>query len=121
MSRRLNRVDEACKEQLSEILQRELKDPRIGFVTITQVKVTPDLRHAKVFISILGTEEEAEASLEGLQSAKGYLKSRLGKHLRLKYLPELEFVHEHVTQEALHLQEIMKQVEDEDEEDGSVG
>ena len=89
MSRRLNRVDEACKEQLSEILQRELKDPRIGFVTITQVKVTPDLRHAKVFISILVTKEEVEESLAGLQSAKGYLKSRLGKHLRLRYLPEL--------------------------------
>jgi ribosome-binding factor A len=110
MSRRLNRVEEACKEELSEILQREIKDPRVGFVTITEVKLTPDLRHAKVFVSMFGSEEEAEQSMAGLESAKGYLRSQLGRHLRIKYLPEIEFVHEHVAEDALRITELMKRM-----------
>jgi ribosome-binding factor A len=120
MSRRLSRVEEACKEELSEILQREIKDPRVGFVTITEVKLTPDLRHAKVYVSILGTQKEVEQSLVGLESARGYLRSMLGKHLRLKYLPEIEFVHEHVAEEALRIAELIRRVETESE-DGEVG
>ncbi len=117
MSRRLNRVEEACKEELSEILQREIKDPRVGFVTITEVKLSADLRHARVYVSILGTEDECRESLSGLDSARGYLRSCLGRHLRLKYLPEIEFVHEHVAEEALRLEELMKMVQDEAGED----
>lgn len=120
MSRRLSRVEEACKEELSEILQREIKDPRIGFVTITELKLTADLRHARVFVSTLGSAEESEQTLAGLRSARGYLRFRLGKHLRLKYLPEIEFVHEHVAEEALRLDEIMRKV-DEHQEDGELG
>jgi ribosome-binding factor A len=116
MSRRLNRVEEACKEELSEILQREIKDPRVGFVTITDVKLTTDLRHARVFISIFGSEHETEQSLNGLESARGYLRSQLGRHLRLKYLPEIEFVHEHVAEDALRLNELMNRVRTERDE-----
>lgn len=108
MSRRLSRVEEACKEQLSESLQREIKDPRVGFVTITGVRLTPDLRHAKVYLSILGSDEEAEQSLAGLESAKGYLRSCLGKNLRLRYLPDIEFVREQLAEEALRLEELFK-------------
>ena len=68
MSRRVNRVEEACKEELSEILQREVKDPRIGFVTITRVRITPDLKHAVVYVSILGSEDEVHDTLKGLNS-----------------------------------------------------
>lgn len=120
MSRRLSRVEEACKEELSEILQREIKDPRVGFVTITEVRLTADLRHARVFVSILGTDVETRQSLEGLESARGYLRSCLGKHLRLKYLPEIEFVHEHVAEDALRLTELMKKVEN-DAGEGELG
>ena len=109
MSRRIDRVEEACKEELSEILQQEVKDPRVGFVTITKVKVTPDLRRARVYVSMMGEEEEAENTLAGLESARGYLRSHLGKHLRLKFLPELEFVRERVAEEALRLSELMRQ------------
>lgn len=108
MSRRMSRVEEACKEQLSESLQREIKDPRVGFVTITGVRVTPDLRHARVFFSILGSEQEARQSLAGLESAKGYLRSCLGRHLRLRYLPDIEFVQEHVAEDALRLEELFR-------------
>jgi len=110
MSRRVKRMEEACKEELSAILQRETKDPRVGFVTITRVKLTADLRHAKVYVSIMGTEDEVLQSLEGLESARGYLRSRLGKHLRLKYLPDIDFKYERIAQEALELEELLRNV-----------
>ncbi|MFH1148984.1 MAG: 30S ribosome-binding factor RbfA [Actinomycetota bacterium] len=113
MSRRMDRVEEACKEELSEILQRETKDPRVGFVTITRVKVTPDLRYARVYVGIMGDEREVESTIAGLESAKGYLRARLGRHLRLKYLPEIEFVKDTVTEEALHLSEVMERTREE--------
>ncbi|HEY5526127.1 MAG TPA: 30S ribosome-binding factor RbfA [Candidatus Anoxymicrobiaceae bacterium] len=118
MSRRLNKVEEACKEVLSEVLQREVKDPRVGFVTITSVKVSPDLRHAKVYVSVLGTREDTERSFEGLESSKGYMRSELGKHLRIKYLPEIEIVKDDVSEEALHLAEVFRRVEADMEESG---
>jgi ribosome-binding factor A len=118
VSRRLSRVEEACKEVLSEVIQREVKDPRVGFVTITGVKLSPDLRHAKVYLSVLGSDEEVEKSLAGLKSARGYMRSELGRHLRLKYLPEIEIVHEKVTEEALRLSTLMREVACELEESG---
>jgi ribosome-binding factor A len=121
VSRRLNRVCEACKEVLSEVIQREVKDPRVGFVTVTGVKLSPDLRHAKVYVSVMGTDEEVEESLAGLESARGYKRSELGKHLRLKYLPEIEIVHENVTEEALRLAALMREVAEEDKEEGGDG
>lgn len=119
MSRRVDRVEEACKEELSEILQREIKDPRVGFVTITRVKLTADLRHARVYISIMGSDDEVRQSLEGLESARGYLRARLGEHLRLKYLPEIDFRHERIAQEALELERLLRQAaQDEECDDG---
>ncbi len=114
MSRRTDRVEEACKETLSEIIQREIKDPRIGFVTITQVRVTPDLRHAKVYVSVLGTDEEVAESLGGLASSKGYIKSALGKHLRIRNVPDLEFVNDTVTEEAVRLQRLFNLIHESD-------
>jgi ribosome-binding factor A len=87
---RIKRVNEACKEALGEILQEEVKDPRIGFVTITEVEVTSDLRSAKVWISVLGSEEEVEQALKGLNKAKGFLRRELGLRVRLRYTPELK-------------------------------
>ncbi len=116
MSKRLSRVEEACKEVLSEVIQREVKDPRVGFVTITRVDVSPDLRHARVHFGVLGSDEEVARSLAGLRSSKGYMRKELGRHMRIKYLPELELVYENVSEEALRLSELFKQVEAEMEE-----
>lgn len=90
-SYRLLRVEETLKEEISEIIQKELKDPRIGLITVTSVEVSKDLKHAIIFLSALGGEEEKERCLKGLASAKGYLKQEIGKRLRLKFLPDLEF------------------------------
>ena len=118
MSRRTSRVEEASREVLAEVLAREVKDPRVGFVTITGVKVSPDLRHARVFVSVLGEDEEVARSMAGLESARGYMRSELGKHLRLKYLPEIEFVLDHQSEDALRLAGLLREVADELEEAG---
>ncbi|MBO8162501.1 MAG: 30S ribosome-binding factor RbfA [Brevibacillus sp.] len=88
---RLNRVGEEIKKELSILLQREMKDPRIGFVTVTDVEVTSDLQLAKVYVSIFGSEEQRETSLAGLQKAKGYLRTEIGRRVKLRHTPELVF------------------------------
>ena len=75
---RMRRVDEAVREVLSDVLTHEVKDPRVGFVTVTDVKTSPDLSHARVYVSVLGDAEAVQASLEGLQSAHGFLQGRVG-------------------------------------------
>ena len=90
MGERLRRVDEAVKEVLSEGIG-DLKDPRIGFVTVTGVRTSPDLRHARVFVSVLGSERNREQSLAGLAAAHGVLQARVARELRLKRTPQLAF------------------------------
>jgi ribosome-binding factor A len=90
MSERMRRVDESLRQVLSEALP-ELKDPRIGFVTVTGVETSPDLRHARVFVSVLGSESRRRSSLAGLAAAHGVLQSRLARELRMKRTPQLTF------------------------------
>jgi ribosome-binding factor A len=105
---RMRRVDEAMREVLSDVLTHELKDPRVGFVTVTDVKTSPDLRHARVYVSVLGDAEVVEASLEGLRSAHGFLQGRVGGELRLKNTPTLQFVHDDTAERAQRLERILK-------------
>ena len=86
----MRRVNESLREVLSEAVV-ELKDPRIGFVTVTGVEASPDLRHARVFVSVLGSERKRRASLDGLTAAHGVLQARLGRELRMKRTPQLTF------------------------------
>lgn len=88
---RVGRVGEEIKKELSMILQTELKDPRIGFITITGVDVTNDLSQAKVYLSVLGSDEEKEETLRALDRASGFLRSELGRRIRLRHTPELLF------------------------------
>ncbi|QRG65450.1 30S ribosome-binding factor RbfA [Brevibacillus choshinensis] len=88
---RMSRVGEEIKKELSMLLQRGLKDPRIGFVTVTDVEVSSDLQLAKVFVSIFGSEEQRKASLAGLQKAKGYLRTEIGKRVKLRHIPDFTF------------------------------
>jgi ribosome-binding factor A len=90
-SSRMRRVDEAVRAVLSAAISKDLKDPRVGFVTVTGVKTSPDLRHAVVYVSVLGDEPTREASIEGLRSAHGYLQRRVGTELTLKHTPSLTF------------------------------
>jgi ribosome-binding factor A len=88
---RVAKLEEAIKQEISSIIQRDLKDPRIGFISIPRVVVSGDLRHATVYVSTLGSEEERDKSLVGLQRATGFLRSELGRRIRLRYTPELTF------------------------------
>jgi ribosome-binding factor A len=90
-SRRPKRLALEIQHEISMMLFRDLKDPRIGFVTITGVDMTPDLRHAKVFVSIMGSEAEKKSSLEALQHAAGWIRHELGQRIRMKFLPEIVF------------------------------
>ncbi|PQD95831.1 30S ribosome-binding factor RbfA [Pradoshia eiseniae] len=91
MSLRSTRVGEQMKKELSDILGRKLKDPRVGFVTVTDVEVSGDLQQAKVFISVLGDAEKRSDTLKGLEKAKGFIRSELGQRIRLRKTPELLF------------------------------
>src|SRR5574339_1132045 len=91
MSLRSNRVGEQMKKELGDIIGRKIKDPRIGFVTVTDVQVSGDLQQAKVYISVLGDEEQRENTLKGLAKAKGFIRSEIGQRIRLRKTPEILF------------------------------
>jgi ribosome-binding factor A len=89
--KRSQRIQELILEEISKLVQSGLKDPRIGFTTVTKVEVTDNLKRAKIFISVMGSEKEKAETLDGLNSAKGFIRNAMGKNLYLRYLPELEF------------------------------
>ncbi|CAH2713244.1 MULTISPECIES: 30S ribosome-binding factor RbfA [Neobacillus] len=91
MSHRANRVGEQMKKELGDIISRKIKDPRIGFVTVTDVEVTGDLQQAKVYISVLGDEEQRDNTLKGLAKAKGFIRTEIGQRIRLRKTPEIIF------------------------------
>lgn len=94
MGHRLRRVNESVKEVVSAAIADGLKDPRVGFVTVTGVETTQDLRHAKVFVSVLGGAKERAATLAGLEASHGYLQARVNDALHLKHTPRLEFLYD---------------------------
>ena len=91
MSLRGGRIAEAMKEEISDIIHREVKDPRIGFASVTGVEVSGDLRHARVFVSVLGDEQQKLDTIRGLQSAVGFVRSELGRRIRMRHTPEIIF------------------------------
>ena len=108
---RMRRVNEAVREVLSGHIGEDLKDPRIGFVTVTGVETSPDLRHARVYVSVLGSDEEKDAALEGLRSSAGFLQSKVGQELRMKRTPTLTFVHDDSIDTGMRITELLSEVE----------
>lgn len=104
---RANRVAEQMKKELGDIIGRRLKDPRIGFVTVTDVEVTGDLQLAKVYITVLGDEENKEKTLNGLDKAKGFIRSEVGNRIRLRKTPELEFRWDHSFEHGSRIDELL--------------
>jgi ribosome-binding factor A len=105
---RMRRVDEAMREVLSGAITTELKDPRVGFVTVTAVETASDLRHARVFVSVLGAPAVRRRSLDGLRSAHGYLQKRVAGELRLKHTPTLDFVYDDTAERAQRVSELLE-------------
>ncbi len=109
MTDRMRRVNEALKEVLSEGIG-DLKDPRIGFVTVTGVQASRDLRHATVYVSVLGSERKREASLAGLESAHGILQGRVNRELRLKRTPQLVFEYDPTVERGVRLSRLIDEL-----------
>ena len=109
---RLRRVDEAMREVLSEAVTKEIKDPRVGFVTVTAVDTASDLRHAKVYISVLGDDGVRQRSLDGLRSAHGFLQRRVADELRIKHTPTLEFLYDDSLDRGLRIEALLQQEQD---------
>jgi len=107
---RSERVAEEIRKEIATMLFGEVHDPRIGFVTITKVMISKDLRQAKVYFSMIGSEEEKEKTIEGLQSASGYLKREIGKRLKLRHFPELTFKFDDSLEYASRIEKIIKDI-----------
>lgn len=111
---RQNRLAEALKEEISSMIREDLKDPGIGFVTITSVEVADDLGHAKVYVSVLGNEQAAKESLDALKRASGFIRSEVGKRIRLRHTPEIAFKYDASIEHGAHIAKLLKGVKTED-------
>lgn len=117
MYKRSEKVAEAIHELVSELLIKGLKDPRIGFVTITGVKVTDDLHLATVYFTVIGSDEEKEATGQGLQSARGFIRKELGKSLHMRYVPELIFRYDESVEYGSRIETLLKEISATDRDD----
>lgn len=105
---RLRRVDEAVRAVISDAITQELKDPRIGFVTVTAVRTSSDLRHARVYVSVLGDEEARAECLDGLRSATGFLQRLVAREVRMKYTPEITFAYDDSVDRGMRISELLR-------------
>jgi len=112
---RVEKVQELMKQEISQIILRELKDPRIGFVTVTSVECTGDLREAKVYVSLMGSESQVKACWTGLNSSLGFIRREIGKRIRLRVTPELSFALDKSLDYSAHIQELLLKIKAEDE------
>jgi ribosome-binding factor A len=107
---RMRRVDGAMRAVLSDAIAKDLKDPRVGFVTVTGVKTSPDLRHARVYVSVLGDDATRTASIDGLRSAHGFLQRRLATELTLKHTPSLTFEYDESVDRGMRISALLDEV-----------
>jgi ribosome-binding factor A len=111
---RVSRVGEQIKKELGQIIQQEIKDPRIGFVTITAVEMSGDLQQAKVYVSILGSQTEKDESIKALEKAKGFIRSEVGRRVQLRHVPEIHFSVDHSLDHSDQITRLLHDVRDED-------
>ena len=113
---RMRRVDEAMRAVLSDAIAKDLKDPRVGFVTVTGVKTSPDLRHARVYVSVLGDAAQRSESIDGLRSAHGFLQRRLASELTLKHTPSLTFEYDETVDRGMRISALLAEHDHDDED-----
>lgn len=111
---RAARVAEQMKKELGDIIARKIKDPRVGFVTVTDVRVTGDLQQAKVYITILGDEEQKQATLQGLAKANGFIRSEIGKRIRLRKTPEIMFEFDESIEYGNRIEKLLSELNERD-------
>jgi ribosome-binding factor A len=111
---RVRRIADRIKVTVAEMLERRIKDPRLGFVTVTDVRVSGDTQHASVFYTVFGGEDEVAGSAAALESAKGLIRSEVAKQLGIRHAPTLEFIHDALPENARHMEELLAKVRADD-------
>ncbi len=111
---RVEKVQELIKQEISKIVLTEIKDPRVGFVTITQVEVTGDLLSAKIYVSLMGSDEQKADTWKGLQSSLGYMRSEIGKRIRMRLTPTLSLHLDDSLNYSAHIQELLLKIKEEE-------
>lgn len=120
MNNRSRRLAELLKEEISDIILREVKDPRIGFVSLTDVEVSGDLRHAKVFVSVIGSEQERKDTMDGLKQATGFIRKLVGERITVYHTPEILFRYDNSIEHGIHINELIKEVRAEEKSENQV-
>ncbi|MDU4959859.1 MAG: 30S ribosome-binding factor RbfA [Sporomusaceae bacterium] len=113
---RIEKVQEFIKQEISQIILTDLKDPRVGFVTVTRVEVTGDLQQAKIFVSLMGSAEQKAATLQGLQRALGFMRTEIGKRLRLRMVPELSLAADESLDYSVRIQKLLDEIKQDEPE-----
>lgn len=111
---RVEKVQELMKQEVSQIILRELKDPRIGFVTVTSVECTGDLRESKIYVSLMGSEQQVKDCWAGLTSSLGYIRREIGKRIRLRFTPEISLAIDKSLDYSAHIQELLLKIKAEE-------
>lgn len=111
---RVEKIQELIKQEVSKIILQELKDPRIGFVTVTQVDMTNDLSSAKIYVSLMGSDQQIKDCWSGLQSSLGYIRREIGKRIRLRCTPDVSFQLDKSLEYSAHIQELLIKIQKEE-------
>jgi ribosome-binding factor A len=118
---RQQKVQELLVQEISDIVRNEVRDPRVGFVTITDAQVTPDLRHARVFFSVLGETEKQAETATALNRAAGFIRSEFARRAQMRYVPDLRFEFDQAMEHGLRISQLLEQVRQDDEQAGPIG
>lgn len=111
---RAERLAELLKKEISDILLKEVKDPRIGFVSLTDIEVSGDLRHANVYVSVYGNEEERQASMKGLEKATGYIRKLIGERIKVYHTPEIIFKYDNSLEHGAYISRLIDKVKEDE-------
>ncbi|NMA68931.1 MAG: 30S ribosome-binding factor RbfA [Desulfitobacterium sp.] len=115
---RSNRLAESLKQEISQMIREELKDPRIGFATVTSIEVADDLSHAKVYVSVLGDAQKAQETIDALKGATGFVRTEIGKRIRLRHVPEIVFKYDNSIEYGAHITRLLRDVQGEGQDEG---
>ena len=118
---RPKRVAELVRQEIASLLMKGVKDPRVGFVSVMEVRMSTDLRYADVYVSLYGSEKERKSSLIGLQQSSGWIRREIGKRIRLRVTPEVRFLEDTTLDTAYHLEDVFREIHEEEAEDGTEG
>ncbi len=113
---RAKRVAELVRQEIADLLMRGVKDPRVGFVSVMSVRMSPDLRYANVYVSLYGTDKQRRDSYVGLRQSTGWIRREIGKRIRLRHTPEIRFFPDDTLDKVYHLEEIFRQIHEQERE-----